>query len=66
MLEQWHVNSPRRVEALVHEKLAPYRVNPRREFFVVKYDHIRRTIEQAIQDLAAGVYESGTCDGSPQ
>lgn len=53
VVEQWNVLSPRRVEALVHEKLAAFRVNPKREFFVAKYDKIRKVIQEAIQVLAA-------------
>ena len=37
---------PRRVEALVHARLSARRVNPRREFFTVKYEHIRAVIEK--------------------
>lgn len=55
VVEQWNVRSPRRVEALVHEKLAAFRVNPKREFFILKYDKIRKAVEEAIADLAASI-----------
>ncbi|TAX72811.1 GIY-YIG nuclease family protein [Rhizobium leguminosarum] len=57
VVEQWHVRSPRRVEALVHQRLAAFRVNPRREFFSLKYDRIRKAIEEAIEDLSAELGE---------
>jgi hypothetical protein len=60
VVQQWNVRSPRRVEARVHEKLAAYRVNPRREFFTVRYEHIREAIEEAIEDLAAAVSDGGS------
>lgn len=59
VVQHWKVRAPRRVEALVHQKLAAYRVNPRREFFLLKYEKIRAAIEEAIQELAADAPDDG-------
>ncbi|NSL23064.1 GIY-YIG nuclease family protein [Agrobacterium tumefaciens] len=64
VIQHWKVRAPRRVEALVHQKLAPYRVNPRREFFSLKYEKIRLAIEDAIQELAAQTPDDGVHDDS--
>jgi hypothetical protein len=57
VVQQWRVRSPRRLESLVHQRLASYRVNPRREFFILKYERIREEIERAIEDLSADIEE---------
>lgn len=62
VIQHWKVLAPRRVEALVHQKLAAFRVNPKREFFLLKYDKIRLAIEEAIQELAAQASEDGRWD----
>ncbi|MDU8928304.1 GIY-YIG nuclease family protein [Alisedimentitalea sp. MJ-SS2] len=55
VVESWSVTQPRRVEGIVHERLDRYRVNPRREFFNVKYSTIRTTVEEVINELEAGI-----------
>jgi hypothetical protein len=64
VIQHWKVRAPRRVEALVHQKLAAHRVNPRREFFLLKYEKIRAAIEEAIQELAAQAHEDVGHDDS--
>ncbi|MEL6799851.1 MAG: GIY-YIG nuclease family protein [Pseudomonadota bacterium] len=53
VVNSWRVTQPRRIEGIVHERLARYRSNPRREFFNVKYAKIHSTIEQIIAELDA-------------
>lgn len=53
VVQSWEVTSPRRVEGMVHERLAAYRINPKREFFQLKYAKIRTVIEDVIEILGA-------------
>ncbi|GAA6199606.1 GIY-YIG nuclease family protein [Aquicoccus sp. SU-CL01552] len=53
VVNSWKVKQPRRVEGIVHDYLARYRTNPRREFFKVKYAKIQSAIEEIIADLDA-------------
>ena len=53
VVQSWKVTAPRRVEGMVHERLAAYRINLRREFFQVKYRKIREVIEEVIETLGA-------------
>ncbi|MBW3244534.1 GIY-YIG nuclease family protein [Epibacterium sp. DP7N7-1] len=53
VVQSWEVTSPRRVEGMVHERLAGYRINPKREFFQLKYSRVREVIEDVIEMLDA-------------
>jgi len=55
VMHSWTVKEPRRIEGIVHDRLAQYRTNPRREFFKVKYTNIHSTIEQVISELDASL-----------
>lgn len=53
VVQSWKVRSPRLIEHHVHELLREYRVNSGREFFLVKYDKIRLTIDEVISAASA-------------
>lgn len=55
VMNSWTVRNPRRVEGIVHERLKRYRVNPRREFFKLKYAEIQAVIEQVVAELNASL-----------
>lgn len=52
VLASWSVGNCATVEREVHERLAAYRINPRREFFRAELSHIVRTIEAVIRDTS--------------
>jgi hypothetical protein len=52
VLASWPIGDCARVEREVHERLAAYRINPRREFFRAELSLIIRTVETAIKDLS--------------
>lgn len=47
-VEEWYVDDCVDVERRVHEELAPFRVNPRREFFRAEFRIIRAAIEKIL------------------
>jgi hypothetical protein len=51
VLAQWEVGNCRGVEAEVHRHLARFRLNRRREFFMVSLSLIVATVERAIADV---------------
>jgi hypothetical protein len=51
VLAKWSVADCARVEKLVHQKLAAFRINPRREFFQAELSVIIRTVDNAVKDL---------------
>ncbi|MCC5992244.1 MAG: GIY-YIG nuclease family protein [Rhodobacteraceae bacterium] len=53
VMNSWKVKNPRRVEGIIHERLAQYRLTQRREFFKVKYTTIQSVVEQVIAELDA-------------
>ncbi|MEE2635490.1 MAG: GIY-YIG nuclease family protein [Pseudomonadota bacterium] len=55
VVNSWKVKQPRRVEGIVHEHLARYRINPRREFFKLKYAKIQSAIDHIIVKLDAEI-----------
>lgn len=55
VVDRWHVRNPREVERKAHDLLASYRLNQRREFFRVKYEVIRKAVEDAIRQSGAGI-----------
>lgn len=58
IMNSWKVFYPRRVEGIIHERLKKYRINPKREFFRVKYKIIQKTINEVIRELGAEIEES--------
>ena len=53
IVQRWSIRSPRVIEHEVHALLADHRVNDRREFFKLRYERIRETIEQVIEKTGA-------------
>jgi T5orf172 domain len=51
ILASWPVGKCGLVEKTVHERLSKYRINPRREFFVVELSTICRTVDEVIRTL---------------
>jgi hypothetical protein len=52
VLAKWSVGDCARIEKEVHQRLAAFRINPRREFFYVEISQIIRIVEAVIGDLA--------------
>lgn len=48
VVEYWQVPDRRRTEKEIHTRLDDYRVNPRREFFRIQYDELRRIVVDVI------------------
>ena len=55
VVQYWRARFPRIVEHNVHEGLKNNRINKSREFFQVKYDRLRETIERVIEQLDAAL-----------
>jgi len=53
VVQSWKVRSPRLIEQHVHELLKEHRINNNREFFQVKFETIRSTIEKVIERSGA-------------
>lgn len=51
VVQDWEVVDCEKAEKLIHEYLAPYRVNPKREFFKAPYKEIVRIIDKVIVSL---------------
>ena len=52
VLAKWSVGDCARVENEVHQRLAAYRINPRREFFHVELSVIIRTVNIVVRSLS--------------
>lgn len=55
VVQSWKVKMPRQIEQQVHHILAEYRINQNREFFEVKYEKIRATIDSVISESGLGI-----------
>ncbi|MBE3097863.1 MAG: TIR domain-containing protein [Planctomycetes bacterium] len=53
VLASWQVGDCTRIEQEVHLRLAPYRINPRREFFRAELSLISRTINSVVEAASA-------------
>jgi hypothetical protein len=62
VLQSWKVQDARRVEQVIHRELAQFRLSGKREFFRVKFEHLRSVIEEVISRMKAFV--SGAFDGA--
>ena len=51
VVQDWEVTNCETAEKLIHEYLAPYRVNPKREFFKAPYKEIVKIIDKVITSL---------------
>jgi hypothetical protein len=62
VVQSWEVFDAHRVEQAIHRQLSQFRLNPRREFFKVKFERARETIEEIIKTMKASCpnTESGT------
>jgi len=60
VLVSWEVGDCGQVEKEVHRKLAAFRINPRREFFLADLSLITQTVDAVIAELSPG----GPTDGS--
>jgi hypothetical protein len=53
VVESWKVDDPRQIETAVHEVLAGFRINPRREFFKAPFEEIRAAITSTLDRSVA-------------
>lgn len=54
VLDEWRVGNCGLVERAIHERLGPYRVNPKREFFQCSLSHAIKVIDRAINEIEVG------------
>lgn len=51
VVEDWEVSDCVLAEKMIHERLAEYRFNPKREFFKVRYKVIFKVIDEVIEEI---------------
>jgi len=59
VIQSWKVIDARRVEQVIHRQLEQFRISGRREFFNVKFEVARKTVEDIINTLNATAPEEG-------
>jgi hypothetical protein len=58
VVQSWQVIDAKRVERAVHRQLRPFRLADRREFFKIKFEEVRKIIEETITSMRASASQS--------